>query len=187
MLSCIRLFATPWTADRQAPLSMGFSNQEYWSELPCPSTGDLPIPGTDSSISCVSCIEQVRSLDLEDPLQILSQMHQCRRCSGEGNGNPLQCTCLGNPMDRGACELQSRGSQRDTTELLNNSSNSSITGRKNWEGAFLRNEGLQDICNQAIEDATHLPRAEPRTRDDLRRPYVLPLACLQVQGERCEA
>ena len=35
-LSCVRLFVTPWTVDHQAPLSMGFSRQEYWSELPCP-------------------------------------------------------------------------------------------------------------------------------------------------------
>ena len=44
-LSCARLFATPWTVDRQAPLSVGFSRQEYWSGLPFPSTGDLPNAG----------------------------------------------------------------------------------------------------------------------------------------------
>ena len=38
-------FATPWTAAHQAPLSMGFSRQEYWSGLPFPSPGDLPYPG----------------------------------------------------------------------------------------------------------------------------------------------
>ena len=37
--------ATPTTAARQAPLSMGFSRQEYWSGLPCPPSGDLPDPG----------------------------------------------------------------------------------------------------------------------------------------------
>ena len=36
-LSCVRLVATPWTAAHQAPLSMGFSRQEYWSGLPSPS------------------------------------------------------------------------------------------------------------------------------------------------------
>ena len=36
---------TPWTAARQAPLSMKFSRQEYWSELPFPPPGDLPDPG----------------------------------------------------------------------------------------------------------------------------------------------
>ena len=37
--SCFRLFATPWTVSRQAPLSMEYSRQEYWSGLPFPSTG----------------------------------------------------------------------------------------------------------------------------------------------------
>ena len=39
--------ATPWTVARQAPLSMGFSRQEYWSGLPCPHPGDLPDPGIE--------------------------------------------------------------------------------------------------------------------------------------------
>ena len=39
--------ATLWTADRQAPLSIGLSRQEYWSELPFPSPGDLPNPGVE--------------------------------------------------------------------------------------------------------------------------------------------
>ena len=37
-------FVTPWTVDCQAPLSMGFPGQEYWSGLPFPSAGDLPNP-----------------------------------------------------------------------------------------------------------------------------------------------
>ena len=41
----IQLFATPWTVARQAPLSMGFSRQEYQSGLPFPPPGDLPNPG----------------------------------------------------------------------------------------------------------------------------------------------
>ena len=45
MLSHVQLFTTPWTVARQAPLSMGFSRQEYWSGLPCPPPGDLPNPG----------------------------------------------------------------------------------------------------------------------------------------------
>ena len=39
--------AIPWTVARQAPLSMGFSRQEYWSGLPFPSPGDLPNPGIE--------------------------------------------------------------------------------------------------------------------------------------------
>ena len=44
-LSRVRLFVTPWTVTYQAPPSMGFSRQEYWSGLPFPSQGDLPDPG----------------------------------------------------------------------------------------------------------------------------------------------
>ena len=43
--SRVRLCATPWTVARQAPPSMGFSRQEYWSGLPFPSPGHLPDPG----------------------------------------------------------------------------------------------------------------------------------------------
>ena len=46
-LSPVRLFETPWTVPYQAPPSMGFSRQEYWSGLPFPSPGDLPDPGID--------------------------------------------------------------------------------------------------------------------------------------------
>ena len=42
LLSCAPLSATPWTLARQAPRSMGFSRQEYWSGLPCPPPGDCP-------------------------------------------------------------------------------------------------------------------------------------------------
>ena len=44
---CVRLSVTPWAAARQAPLSMGFSRQGYWSGLPCPPPGDLPHPGME--------------------------------------------------------------------------------------------------------------------------------------------
>ena len=44
-LSRVRLFVTLWTVAYQAPPSMGFSRQEYWSGLPFPSPGDLPNPG----------------------------------------------------------------------------------------------------------------------------------------------
>ena len=37
--SCVQLFAPPWTTAHQAPLSMGFSRQECWNDLPCPSSG----------------------------------------------------------------------------------------------------------------------------------------------------
>ena len=46
-LSCVRLFAAPWTVAYQAPWSMEFSRQEYWSGLPLSSPGDLPNPGIE--------------------------------------------------------------------------------------------------------------------------------------------
>ena len=45
MLSYSQLFVTPWIVACQAPLSMGFPRQEYWSGFPSPSPGDLPNPG----------------------------------------------------------------------------------------------------------------------------------------------
>ena len=43
----LRLFVTPWTVAHHAPLSVGFSRQEYWSGLPFPSPGDLLNPGIE--------------------------------------------------------------------------------------------------------------------------------------------
>ena len=63
VLSCFsrdQLFAAPWTIAHQAPLSMGFSRQEYWSGLPRPPPGDLPDPG----IKPVSPALQADSLQL---------------------------------------------------------------------------------------------------------------------------
>ena len=47
MLSCVWLLATLWTVAHQAPLSLGFSRQQYWSGLPFPSLGDLPDQGIE--------------------------------------------------------------------------------------------------------------------------------------------
>ena len=62
-LSRVRFFATPWTVARHAPLSMGFSKQEYWSGLPFPSPGDLPNPGIKSGSSAL----QADALSSEPP------------------------------------------------------------------------------------------------------------------------
>ena len=62
-LSHVRLFATPWTLAYHAPLSIGFSRQEYWSGLPFPSPGDRPNPGIESRSPTL----QVDSLLSEPP------------------------------------------------------------------------------------------------------------------------
>ena len=61
--SCVQLFAIPWTIARKAPLSMGFSRQEYWSGLPLPFLGDLPNPGIELSSPAL----QADSLPSEPP------------------------------------------------------------------------------------------------------------------------
>ena len=48
------LFVTPWTLAHQAPLSMGFSRQEYWNGLPCSPPGDLPDPGIKPASSALA-------------------------------------------------------------------------------------------------------------------------------------
>ena len=63
LLSCVRLFATPWTVAYQGPLSMGFSRQEYWSGLPFPSPGDVPKPGIEPGSPAL----QVDALPSEPP------------------------------------------------------------------------------------------------------------------------
>ena len=63
LLSRVQLFATPWTVAHQAPLSMGFCRQEYWSGLPFPSPGDLP----DQRIEPGSPALQADALSSEPP------------------------------------------------------------------------------------------------------------------------
>ena len=66
------LFPTPWTVDLRAPLSMGFSKQEYWSGLPFPSACDLPNPRTEPA-SPMSPELQADSLPLEPSGKPLSK------------------------------------------------------------------------------------------------------------------
>ena len=72
-LSCVQLFATPWTVAYQASLFMGSSRQAYWSGLPFPSPGDLPDPGIEPDLP--RCRQTVYQLS-----------HQ---------GSLYQCVCVG--------------------------------------------------------------------------------------------
>ena len=58
-------FATPWTVAHQAPLSLGFPRQEYWSGFSFPSTGDLPNPGIETASPAL----QADSLPNEPPVK----------------------------------------------------------------------------------------------------------------------
>ena len=53
-LNYVQLSATPWTVACQAPLSMGFSRQKYWSGLPFSLLGDLPNPGIEPMSSTLA-------------------------------------------------------------------------------------------------------------------------------------
>ena len=59
----ILILVSPWAVASQVPLSMGFPRQEYWSELPFPSQGDLPDPGIEPRSSAL----QADSLASEPP------------------------------------------------------------------------------------------------------------------------
>ena len=53
-LSRVQLFVTLWTVAHQAPPSMGFSRQEYWSGLPFPSPGESSRPRDQTQVSCIA-------------------------------------------------------------------------------------------------------------------------------------
>jgi len=60
--SCVQLFATLGTTAHQAPLSMEFSREQYWSGLPCPSLGDLPNIFIHSSVDGHLCCFHVLAI-----------------------------------------------------------------------------------------------------------------------------
>ena len=72
--SHVRLFVTPWAVAGQTLLFMGFSRQEYWSGLPCPSPGDLPDPGIEPT-SLTSPALQADSLPLNIYWTLAPCMH----------------------------------------------------------------------------------------------------------------
>ena len=157
-----------WTMACQLPLSMGFLRQEYWSELPFPSPGDLPAQGlypcllhwqADSLLlslqgsppcllfvvksgrrqwhptpvllpgnshgrrSLVGCSPW--GLEESDTTERL-HFHFSLSCIGEGNGNPLQCSCLENPRDGGAWWAAVSGVAQSWTRLKQLSSSSRV-------------------------------------------------------------
>ena len=65
--TCAQLLVTLWTRAHQAPLSMGFSRQEYWSGLPYPPPGDLPNPGIEPMSLMFNLHWEAGSLPLMPP------------------------------------------------------------------------------------------------------------------------
>ena len=133
-LSRVQLFAIPWTAAHQAPLSMGLFRQEYWSEC-FNGYGKYIISNQRiAKVNIPACASCCKSLAVErrrqwqpTPVLLPGKSHGRRSlvgcspwgrkesdttewlhfhfslsCIGEGNGNPLQCSCLENPRHGGA-------------------------------------------------------------------------------------
>ena len=110
-LGHVHLLATPWIVASQAPLCMELSRQEYWSGLPFPSPGDLPQLGFEPT----SPAWAGEFFTTEPP------------GNREGNGNPLQSSCLENPKNRGACWAVVYGVSQSWTRLMLLSSSGSST------------------------------------------------------------
>ena len=90
-LSHVRLFSTLWTITYQAPPSMGFSRQEYWSGLPFPSPGDLPNPriepGSPALQADALTSEPAKSEGCQGRASLVVQWLRFRTFSAEGEGS----------------------------------------------------------------------------------------------------
>ena len=91
-LSHGQLFVTPWTVARQAPLSMEFSRQAYWSGLPFPTPGDLPDQKDNKNVSHNVMNVKMGALRCELSDWEISQVFSATRCvTGKLGGEKTQC------------------------------------------------------------------------------------------------
>ena len=124
--------ATPWTVAHQAPLSMGFSRQEYWRGLPCPPAGDLPNPGIEP-VSHVSCIGR----------QVLYHLRH-----------------LGSPSGHSQKQCAHSCSQNFSSIFFINKSPILLSCLEFQEhGAILESCGLRLLCAQTLEPVSSLSSA----------------------------
>ena len=107
-LSHGRLFATPWTVAHQAPLSMGFSRQVYWSGLPFPSPGDLASPG----IKPRSPALQADTLTSEPPGKYMETLY-VRPVLGERSRKEKKSKSLNCPHHRSGGSLMETKGEAD--------------------------------------------------------------------------
>ena len=92
LVSRVQLCVTPWPAACQAPLSMEFSRQEYWSGLPCPPPGDLPNPGIKPGFP--HCRQTLYHLSYQGNLRIVEWVFS-RGSSRPGNRTGASCNTGG--------------------------------------------------------------------------------------------
>ena len=130
--SCVWVFAVLWAVARQAPLSMGFSRQEYWSGLPFPPPQDLPDPGIEPMSPALAggfffffflppgkpthmhTYAQTKQIICELKISHVMKLYW-GRSPGRGHGSLFQYSCLENPMDRGAWWVTWGHRESDTT------------------------------------------------------------------------
>ena len=105
LLSRVRLFVTPWTVAHQAPLSVGFSRQEYWSMLPFPPPGDLPDPGIEPTSALESRFFTTESPG--KPLKFWTVVHFCEEIWS------VRRLWKGHQVRRWQCPLGSENRNRD--------------------------------------------------------------------------
>ena len=127
MLSRVQLFTTSWMVALQIPLSVRFSQQEYWSGLPCPPPGELPNPGIEPTFPAASALQMGSLLLVSMVAQLVKNLPSnagdvgsisgLGRSPGEGNGNPLQYSCLENSIDRGVWWATVHGVAKSRTRL----------------------------------------------------------------------
>ena len=182
MLSCVRFFVTPWTVAFQAPLSMGFFRQDYWSGLPCPSPGDLPDLENLVLLHCrqilyhlsyqgspylpVRC-QQLVVLVVKSPSASAGDKRDMGLIPGSerppraGHGNPLQYSCLENPMDKGAWQATVHRAAKSWAGLKSLKHNQQLhfrSGKLNFYGF---------IGIQSASAAPPHPSGQPRTGETL--------------------
>ena len=130
----VQLFATPWTVAHQAPLSMGFSRQEYWSGLPFPSPGDLPNPG----IKPRSPTFQADSLPSEPPGKpelVLLELRICqarRKEEERREGKEIEGLCKGYQQKLGKEGSKDTGEEWGMKEVSGSVDSRSLVGLRKF-------------------------------------------------------
>ena len=132
MLSCVQFFVTPWTAACQnspsftislkktmAPHSSTLAWKIPWREEP----GRLQSMGSGQSRTRLKRLSSMTSQELDTTERL--HFHFSLSCIGEGNGNPVQCSCLESPRDGGAWWAAVYGVSQSRTRLKRLSSSSS--------------------------------------------------------------
>ena len=117
----VRLFATPWTVALQAPLSIGFSRQEYWSGLPCLPPGDLPDPGIE-------------------PMSLMSPALACRFFTNSATWEALLCI-----VDRFSLIFKSLGEIGTVIPLSRGVKTQALSGEVTWSRFLAHTEGWERL------------------------------------------